>query len=809
MSDLQSNDPDSAGEENISSRERLIAGAVADYLDLQLGGETIDALEFCRRHPQLQPELLAAIEALNHIDTILLDDPAPLTQEPPGDIPERLSGHRILGEIGAGGMGRVFLAQDEALGRKVAIKTLSRRFSGNPALRERFMHEARSMARLSHPNIARIYNLGRETEEPHFVMEYLEGTTLIAAARRLTTNQKVELMRKVVLAVEFLHQHQVVHRDLKPGNILVGPDLEPKVLDFGLALLVDNQGRRLTLAGEVMGTPDYISPEQARGSAPLDLRSDIFSIGAIFYELLTGVVPFRGESTSEQIRMICEREPLLPRRIDQTIPGELQNICMKALEKDPASRYGSARELADDLTRFLAGEPVLALPSSYARMMSGKIEQHLRELGGWRQDEILSDPEYDGLRKLYDRLVEKEDAWIMEVRRLSIPQVCLYLGAWLLVTGAALIVLFEYLGLTGWLSAAVVIVAAAPTAWMGWRSWKEQKVRIAIAYLLAFCLLLPITLIVVAVESGVFTSLTKGREDLELFSKLPAFKKTTNSQLWWSLLLSLPAYLWIRRFTKASVFSLVFAVIAALLGLVSLLRMGALEWLTEDPGKVYMYLIPIGVAFFAAGLTIERLGYGSDSRYFYPIAVVFTMIGLSGVALFHEPYSNWLKEVAPVTRGQVEYLFIINAGVYLVLQYVCERISSAQTRWAAKWFRFVIPGHVMTSLLLLGIAASGRWEESAENGALRFEARFFELLLPAVACVFVLASVPKQMKNFFATGLFFLAAGSIRLQQDLFRDRALWPIGLLSVGFLLMLGAANYAALKRAFQQMFRRRPRA
>jgi hypothetical protein len=506
--------------------------------------------------------------------------------------------------------------------------------------------------------------------------------------------------------------------------------------------------------------------------------------------------------------MICEREPLLPRRIDQTIPGELQNICMKALEKDPASRYGSAKELADDLTRFLAGEPVLALPSSYGRMMSGKIEQHLRELGGWKQDQILSDHEYDGFRKLYDRLVDKEDAWIMEVRRLSIPQVCLYLGAWLLVTGGALIVLFEYLGLSGWLSAAIVTAAAAPTAWMGIRSWKGGKVRIAIAYLLAFCLLLPITLLVTAGQAGLFTSLTQGREDLELFSRFPAFKKTTNSQLWWGFLLSLPAYLWVRRYTRASVFSLVFAVIAALLGLVTLLRMGALEWLTEDPGKIYMYLIPIGIVFFAAGLTIERLGYGSDSRYFYPIAIVFTMIGLSGVAMFHEPYSNWLKTVAPVTRGQVEYLFIINAGVYLVLQFVCERISSAQTRWAAKWFRFVIPGHVMTSLLLLGIAASSQWEETRESAQFRFEARFFELLLPAVACIFVLASVPKQMKNFFATGLFFLAVGSIRLQQDLFRDRALWPIGLLLVGFLLMLGAANYSMLKRAVQRMFRPVPR-
>jgi predicted Ser/Thr protein kinase len=800
MSDPNKEEAGGHAEDSPSSRERLIAAAVADYLDLQLRGEIVDVDEFCGAHADLQPELRTEIEALEHIDTVLLCPDAVPTQ-PSTVLPERLSGHRILGEIGSGGMGRVFLGYDEALGRKVAIKTLSTRYAGNAALRERFMHEARSMARLSHPNVARIYNLGRENEEPHFVMEYLEGTTLIAAARPLTIRQKVELLHKVVLAVEFLHQHQVVHRDLKPGNILVGPDLEPKVLDFGLALQVDNLGKRLTLAGEVMGTPDYISPEQARGTEPVDMRSDVFSLGAMFYELLTGSVPFRGESISEQLRMICDREPVLPRRMDQTIPGELQNICMKALEKEPADRYSTAREMADDLARFLSGEPVLALPSSYARMMSGKIEQHLRELGGWKQDQILSDQEFDGFRRLYERLIEKEDAWIMEVRRLSLPQVSLYLGAWLLVTGGALIVLFEYLGLTGWWPALVVTAAAAPTAWMGIRCWSDGRLRIAIAYLLAFCLLTPITLLVLAGKAGVFASLTKGNEDLELYSKFPAFKKTTNAQLWWALLLSLPAYLWLRRLTRASVFSLVFAVAAALLGLVTLLRLGALEWLNEDPGRVYLHLIPIGILFFVAGLTIERLGYSSDSRYFYPIAVVFTIIALSGVAAFHEPYANWLKSIAPVTRGQIEYLFILNAGIYLGLQYICDRISSPQTRSAAKSFRFVIPGHVMTSLLFLGIAATSRWEESPADTGMRFEARLFELVLPAVACAFVLGSVPKQMKNFFATGLLFLAIGIIRLQQDLFRDRALWPIGLLSAGFLLMLAAANYSRLRMTLQK--------
>ncbi len=780
------------------AREQQLADALAEYVDRQARGEVVDAEDFCRRYPGLEADLRPQLETMTVIDR-LTEEP----QQDPAARPERLSGHKILSEIGAGGMGRVLLAIDERLGRKVAIKTLSPRYQGNEKVRSRFLQEARAMARLSHPNVVRIYDLGPPEEQPHFVMEYVEGVSLTEAARALTLDQKVELMLKVAVAADFLHRHQMIHRDLKPGNILVGSDLEPKLLDFGLALHVED-AERLTRFGEVLGTPRYFSPEQTQPNAALDARSDVFSLGIVLYELLTGALPFREETIPEQIRSIRERDPVLPRRVDPNVPGGLQDVCLKALEKDPADRYSSAREMAADLERYLADEPVLAAPASYGRLMAGKIEQHVRELKGWRSDQIITTEEYDALRKGYDRLAEREDAWIMQARRLSRAQVSLYLGAWIAVVAAALVFLFQYARLAGVAAVLVVGAAAAPTAYIGLRDWKQGRLRIAVAYLLAFCLLLPILLLVAMGEFGWFTALTQDKEELEFFAKFTSFKRTTNAQLWWAILLSLPVYLWLRRFTGSSVFTLVLASMAALLVPVTLLRLGMIEWLDSDPGKVYFRLIPVAALFFAAGGVIERLRHDSDSRYFYPLAVTFTFAALTGLVLFHEPYAERLKSLAPWTRGQLEYLFILNAVIYVAIQSTCERFGSRQMRTIARTFRFVIPGHVLTSLLLLGLHATRLWEESPESAALGREARAFEILLPAAACLFVFISIPKQMKNYFASGMLFLAIGIVRLQQNWFQDRAAWPVSLLAGGLLLMLVASRYAGLRVAVARWFR-----
>jgi serine/threonine protein kinase len=710
--------------------------------------------------------------------------------------PVELSGHQVISEIGRGGMGSVWLARDDRLNRSVAIKTLHPELVPNGLVRTRFMQEARALAMVNHPNIVRIFNLGPPDEVPHFVMEYIEGSALIDAANHLTIRQKVEIMRKVALAVDFLHQHGIVHRDLKPGNILVGQDLEPKLLDFGLARLLDNH-QPISESGIGVGTPKYFSPEQTIAGAVVDERSDVFALGIILYEVLTGRLPFEAETLPEHARAICDSDPDLPRRINPDVPGDLQNVCLKALEKHPTDRYVTARDMAQDLERFLAGEPPLAQPTAFQRIMSGRVESHLRELHSWRIDEVISQHEYDNLRKAYDRLSEKEDAWLMELRRLTLPQVTLYMGAWVVVLGSALILLFEYQHLRPFLSLSIVVLAAVPALRKGITLNRKGEKRVSIAYLLAFCLLMPIAFLLTMDVSHFWRAMSQNRPELEFMMQFQSFKRITNAQLWWSIFLSIPGYMWLRWVTKSSAFSMMMALMTTLLGMVTLLRFGMLKW--EDY-QIFSRLLWIAFVLFVIAFVIESLRQLNDSKQFYPYAVIFTIAAFSGLATTQK-MSDWLNAIAPLTRGKPEYLFILNAGIYYLLQRSFDRFGSPQLHNVAKVFRFIIPGHVMTSLMILGILTTKDWEADPTSLSLHWQARTLEVLLPIVACLFVFSSLPKQMKNYVASGLLFLAIGLVRLQQNVLRDHALWPIALIIIGFSLMLLAVNYPAIRIALSR--------
>lgn len=276
--------------------------------------------------------------------------------------------YELMEEIARGGMGVVYKARQVSLNRIVALKMILAGDFSTPAMIERFQTEAEAAARLEHPNIVPIYEIGTHDGHRYFSMRFLEGGTLTQALTRqkLTPRIAAELMVKVVRAVHHAHQRGILHRDLKPGNILLDAAGEPHVADFGLAKLLEHDSA-LTQSAAVMGTPAYMAPEQAEGrTKEATTAVDIYSLGAIFYELLTGRPPFTGASPLDVLMQVREREPASPQALKPELDRDVAVISLKCLEKRPDRRYGSAEALAEDLERWLAREPIHARRSTAA-----------------------------------------------------------------------------------------------------------------------------------------------------------------------------------------------------------------------------------------------------------------------------------------------------------------------------------------------------------------------------------------------------------------------------------------------------------
>ena len=270
----------------------------------------------------------------------------------------------LLGELGRGGMGVVYKARQTTANRLVAVKMILAGAYAGPVQVQRFRTEAEAAARLDHPNIVKLYAIGEQEGRPYFLLEYVNGSSL---AQQLDgtpwpARQAASLTRVLAEAIHVAHRWGIVHRDLKPGNVLLTEEGVPKIADFGLAKILD-QTAGLTQSGDLLGTPCYIAPEQAdRKNRPITPAVDVYALGAILYELLTGRPPFKGETPLDTVLQVLNDEPVPVSRLQPKVPPEVETICMKCLEKEPRRRYGSAKELADELGRFLKHEPIQARP---------------------------------------------------------------------------------------------------------------------------------------------------------------------------------------------------------------------------------------------------------------------------------------------------------------------------------------------------------------------------------------------------------------------------------------------------------------
>src|SRR5438128_12435028 len=280
----------------------------------------------------------------------------------PAKTPAKFGDYELVEEIGRGGQGVVYRAHQKSLNRTVALKVIGLGHWATEAHLKRFRREAEAAASLEHPGIVPIHEVSERDGSCYFSMKFIEGGQLDEIVRRepMPIRQAAELIAKVARTVHYAHEHGILHRDIKPGNILLDAEGEPHLTDFGLARLLETEST-VTRTLEVLGTPSYMAPEQAVGNnAAISSLPDVYGRGAVLYQLLTGQPPFAGGTTYETIKLLLDTEPRQPRLLNPKIDRDLSTICLKCLEKDPKRRYSSALALAEDLERWLKHEPLLA-----------------------------------------------------------------------------------------------------------------------------------------------------------------------------------------------------------------------------------------------------------------------------------------------------------------------------------------------------------------------------------------------------------------------------------------------------------------
>ncbi|PCJ62994.1 MAG: hypothetical protein COA79_02435 [Planctomycetota bacterium] len=745
-------------------------------------GKELPWQTYISKYPQYEKELTKYFQTYLKLNNYFFEDFP--------DIVPDLNQYEIIEKIGEGGMGAVYKATDTNLNRTVAVKA-SLPLKGSDEL-----NEARSMARLQHQNIVQVFDLLKVGYKNYIVMELVEGVTLEKKSKELDYDKIAKIFYQLCDALAYAHDKGVVHRDLKPQNILITAELNPKIVDFGLAEDLDESNSNQMKS--VKGTPVFTAPEIMSGETAYTNCVDIYSLGICLYFSLTGRLPFEFTNMEDLLNKIKSHQFELPRAIKSNIPEPLQAIALKAMEANPDNRYSSASTMLDDLHKFLSKEVIDTKPAVYQIQLNELVSTHQAELDEWEKQSLISREEKESLLSRYDLLLAKEDDWVLENRKLSFSQNSLYLGVWLAIIGSVLMfyALFYPHGQQdnsgqNILSPLIILFTASICGIAGFFFWNEKKFRIGLSFLLVFIYTMPLALL------GFFKGFNWFHNPVQLEYEL--FEETlwvSNLQLFQSFFFTsvIGFVVNLKVKTRGTSFALGLNVfICFIFGLVlfGLLK----DILNEKEIWFRSCLLIFSLICFIFAFTDEYKRQLSIAGTFYWLFLISLLLGLNAWAydgvlfdclnLSLDSYYYPSLTTAKIKTLHHGLLLIVVSFFCLIFGNLLQRLNTKLSFRFGRILNFIVPYFLLFPLAFLS------------NG---FDFGFhFDVAHLVASLIIIYASIWLQRKNYFYTGLLNVGTFIVIYSIDYeLLEKFSWSrvIVIMGVCFLL-LGAVPISKIKK------------
>jgi serine/threonine protein kinase len=605
---------------------------------------------------------------------------APLPRE---GVPQ-IAGFRIERQLGLGGIGAVYEAWDEKLERKVALKTLHA--APDAELRRRVLDEARKIAALRDPAIVTVHAVLDEHEPPAIVMELVEGFPIDRYAAGLTFEQKARILQEVARALAVAHRQGIIHRDLKPANVLVTPAMKPVVLDFGLAISLQEANR---LSSRFEGTPLYASPEQASGK-PLTAASDIFSFGSLMFKVLTNTTPFQGSSMTEVLDAIRKATPPFLRDVAVAVPSDLQAICLACLAGKPEDRP-TAEQVALELGRFLAGEPVRLRPALYGDILRRRISEYSNDVSNWEHQGMISSDEHDRLQLVHRRILADEDHWLIDARRLTLAQTVLYTSTWIVVIAAGLLVWLARAELSPAMRSLLPLFGTSVLFAVGLLAQSRREPLASAAFLAGAVLSLVPTTLSLVTELHWLAGASPNVRQL--------FERTfTNPQVLAACSTGLALSIFALARLRMTGFAWTSCVLGSLTYVSVLLQF---NWLAKEPEVKALWLLPL-ILFSGLALAFEKSGRVRWALPFHLVALLVLVVSLDVIASAGPTLKMFglsPSVSAFFNAERLQFLSLaLNGLIFLVLMFATENSSSLDLRRGSRVLEVLAIAHLLGGL---------------------------------------------------------------------------------------------------------------